>query len=176
MPDLPPPALGSAAQQVDRRFAAFAESVELVLVAAYDAILPLLSDELVPVAEICLGHHRQHAEALADLAGDAATGEPDPVLLEALTPQLAELGGPGSALRFAKDLEERMVATYVAALGRLEQPEVVALAATVAPVEASHAVMLAELFDGTSEDRFPTGAFEPTDPLLGFDPATTATS
>ncbi|MFP5321122.1 MAG: ferritin-like domain-containing protein [Acidimicrobiia bacterium] len=176
MPDLSPAHLGAVAQQVDGRFAAFAESVELVLVAVYEAILPLLSDELVPMAEICLGHHRQHAQAMAELAGEAATGEPDPVLLEALTPQIAELSGSGSALRFAKDLEERMGATYVSALGRLEQPEAVTLAATIAPVEASHAVTLADLVDGTTEDLFPTGAFAPTDPLLGFDPASTATS
>lgn len=176
MPDLSTPHLLALGQQVDGRFGAFAESVELALVAAYEAIIPLLSDELVPVAEICLGHHRQHARAMAELAGDVATGEPDPVLLEALAPQLAELAGSGSALRFAKDLEERVVATYVAAMGRLEQAEAFELTATITPVEASHAVMLAELVDGTTEDLFPTGAFEPADPLLGFDPASTATS
>lgn len=159
-----------AAAQVDadRSFLAFAAGVELVLVAAYEAVLELLPEDLVPVAEVHLGHHREHAEALAELAGGEAPDEADPAILAALAPAIEELTGAGSSLRFAKDLEERILATYVAAVATLQSADAIVLASSIVPVEAAHAVVLADLVEASLDETFPTGAFGPADPALGF--------
>jgi len=165
---VPPRPPASVAQAADRSFAASAAALEQVLVAAYEVVVGLLPDDLVPVAEVHLGHHRAHAEALAELAGDDRPGDPDPAVMAALAPVLEDLSGVGASLRLAKDLEERIVATYVAALATLESPEAIALAASIAPVESAHAVVLGDLVDLGLDAGFPTGAFEPTDPSLGL--------
>ena len=170
------PSPHSIAQVPDAGVAAVAESIELALVAAYEAIIPILSRELVPVAETHLSHHREHADSFAEVAGDAATGEADAAVLAAITPALEQLAGSGISLRFVKDLEERAVATYVAALATVDDTPTIALLATIAPVEASHAVTLADLVDAGLDASFPTGAFEATDPALGFGPTATAPS
>lgn len=171
-----PPTPRSLAQAPDADVAARAESIELVLVAAYEAVIAVLSEELVPVAETHLAHHRQHAEAFAEVAGDAATGEADPGLLAEITPALENLAGSGTSLRFLQDLEERVVATYVSAAGGVDDAPTITLLATITPVEASHAVALADLVDASLDASFPTGAFEPTDAALGFGPTATAPS
>lgn len=152
----------------DAPFLTFAAGVEQVLVAAYEAVIELLPEDLVPVAEVHLGHHRKHAAALAELAGDGTPGEPDPGTLAALAPAIEELSGAGGSLRFAKELEDRIVATYVAAMAGLETAEAVALVASIVPVEAAHAVALADLVEADLDATFPTGAFGAVDPALGF--------
>jgi len=159
-----------AQQRDDEALAAFAESLELVLVEVYGAAMPLLSEAITPVAQTFAGHHRDHAETFAELAGDAATGAPNPVLLEALAPVLDGLSGQGEALALARDLESQVVVTYTWAMTTIEDAPVVEGVATILPIEAAHAAALAEALGEGLEASFPSGAFESADLTFGLDP------
>lgn len=151
--------------------AAFAESIELVAVAAYEAGVPFLSDDLAPVLQTFAGHHAEHADAWAELAGDLATGEPNAALLEALTPAIEGFGSQNEVLRFARDLENQLSVTCGHLLSVLEEADAAATAASILPVESSHATALSyELREGI-EASFPFGAVEAADLFFGLDPA-----
>jgi hypothetical protein len=150
--------------------AARAESIELALVAAYDALLDLVGDEVRPILETNRAHHRDHARGFADLAGDAATGDPDAALVESLAPQLDALGGQGAALAFARELEDRVAATHAHAITVVDDRGVAQDLASVLAVEAAHAASLRRLLGEGATEWFPDGAFEPTDPARGFTP------
>lgn len=164
------PAAGAQASD-DAALAAFAESIELVAVAAYEAGADFLSDDLAPVLRTFAGHHTEHAEAWAELAGERATGEPNPALLEALTPAIDGFGTQNEVLRFARDLENQLSVTCGHLLTVLERSDAATAAATILPVESSHAAALSyELQEGLGAS-FPFGAVESADLLLGLDPA-----
>jgi rubrerythrin len=155
----------------DPALAAFAESVELVAVAAYEAGVELLSDDLVPVLQTFIGHHEEHAEIWAEVAGEAATGEPNAALLVALTPAIEAFDSQGDVLRFARDLENQLSVTCGYLLTVLQDADAVAAVATIHPVESSHAATLSyELAEGPAA-WFPFGALESADVALGLDPA-----
>lgn len=154
----------------DAVLAAFAESVELVAVAAYDARMDLMSDDLAPVLQTLSGHHAEHAEAWAAVAGDLATGEPNPTLLGALTETIEGFGSQNEVLRFARDLENQLSVTCGHLLSVLDDVDAAVTAATILPVESSHAAALSyELGEGL-EAAFPFGAVESTDLAFGLDP------
>lgn len=164
------PAAGAQASG-DASLAAFAESIELVAAAAYEAGADFLSDDLAPVLRTFAAHHAEHAEAWADLAGERATGEPNPALLEALTPTIEGFGSQNEVLRFARDLENQLSVTCGHLLTVLEGGDAATAAATILPVESSHATALSyELQEGL-EASFPFGAVESADLLFGLDPA-----
>lgn len=164
-----PPAAAQAGG--DAALAAFAESVELVAVAAYEAGVELLSEDLAPVLQTFAGHHEEHAEAYATVAGDAATGQPNPALLAALTPAIEGFGTQNEVLRFARDLENQLSVTCGHLLTLLEDPDAVAAVVTILPVESSHAATLSyELEEGPGA-WFPFGPLESADVALGLDPA-----
>lgn len=152
-------------------FAAFAVGVELALVAAYDSLLDRVGDEVAPLLETYRAHHREHAEVLAELAGSSAPPGPDPALVEGLTPRIDQISGQTDALVLARELEDRMAATYAHALTRLEDADAAGEVASVLSVEAAHGAALATLLEEALDARFPDGAFETTDLTRGFDPA-----
>lgn len=161
----------AAAQQLDGPgFAAFGESLELAVVEAYAGIGELLSSGLAAVAEGFVAHHREHAEAFAALAADRATGQANGALLEALTPQVEELGTQNAALLLAKNTENQVVATYVWALSQLADDAVASLVATILPAESAHAATLGQILGEGIEGTFPFGAFESADIANGLDP------
>ncbi len=164
------PAVG-AQELDDQTIAVFAESVELAAVEAYMAGAPLLSAEVLPVAELFLGHHREHAQAFASLAGDAATGEPNAALIEALTPTIEGLSDEAGVLAFAKDVENQAVATYAFALTALQSAEAASGTATILPVESQHAAALSLALGEGPDGWFPNGAFESASIEDGINPA-----
>lgn len=155
----------------DTDIAVFAESVELAAVAAYNAAAGVLSDEVKPVGQLFASHHQDHADAFAALAGDAATGEPNAALVQALTPTLEGLSDQAGALEFAFQVENEAVATYAFALGALQSVEAAQGTATILPIEAAHAASLAQALGKSLEDHFPFGAFESADIADGINPA-----
>lgn len=155
----------------DAAIAAFAESVELSLVAAYEAGVPFLSSELTPVAETFMGHHREHAEVFAELAGDEASGQPNTALMGALAPGIDSLAGTNDVLLFAKTLENQAVATYGYTLTAIEGTEVVTATASILPIESAHAAALSFALGEGPDAWFPFGAFESPDIANGLDPA-----
>ncbi len=56
----------------DQSIAGYAQSVELAAVAAYTAAAPVLSAATLPVAQLFMMHHTQHAAAFGSVAGSKA--------------------------------------------------------------------------------------------------------
>jgi len=152
-------------------FAGFAAGVELAVVAAYDSLLDRVGDEVAPLLETYRAHHREHAELLAELAGDSAPQDPDPAVVGSLAPRIADLSGQADSLVLARELEDRMAATYAHALTRLEDRGAAGEVATVLAAEAAHAATLGDVLEEGLDAGFPDGAFQTTDLTRGFDPA-----
>jgi hypothetical protein len=152
-------------------FAGFAAGVELALVTAYDSLLDRVGEEVGPLLETYRAHHREHAELLARAAGSSAPQEPDAAVVSSLEPRIADLAGQAAALVLARELEDRMAATYAHALTRLEDRAAAGEVASVLAVEAAHGAALGVLVEDGLDARFPDGAFETTDQGRGFDPA-----
>jgi len=154
----------------DEDLAAFAESIERFVVDVYEVGIDLVSEELAPLLQTFRGHHQEHADAWAELAGSAATGEANAVLLEALTPAIEGLSTQNEVLRFVRDLENQLSVTCGHLLTRLDDAAGVATTASILPIEASHAAELGyELQEGL-DAWFPHGSYEVADIALGFDP------
>lgn len=170
--------IGLAAAQGldDATIAGYAQGVELAAVAAYTAAAPVLSAGTLPVAQLFLSHHQQHADAFGAVAGDMATTEPNAKLIAALTPTLQGIKDEMGALEFAFVLENQAAYTYAAALTLLQDPAYAAATSTILPIEAQHAVVLGLALGKSVADVFPTDAFESaalgdgSDPLKGLDP------
>lgn len=161
----------------DQTIAGYAQSVELAAVAAYTAAAAVLSPDTLPVGQLFLSHHQQHADAFGAVAGDKAAKGPNAKLVAALTPTLQGLKDEKSALEFAFVLEGQAAYTYAAALTLLQDPAYAAATSTILPIEAQHQTVLGLALGKSVTDVFPTGAFESaalgdgTDPLAGLDPA-----
>ncbi|MCU1391787.1 MAG: hypothetical protein JWM34_215 [Ilumatobacteraceae bacterium] len=162
----------------DQTIAGYAQSVELAAVAVYTMAAPLLSADTLPVAQLFMSHHQQHADAFGSVAGDKKATAPNAKLVAAVGPTLAGLKTEADALGFAFTLEGQAAYTYAAALTLLQDPAYAAATATILPIEAQHQVVLGIALGKAVTDVFPTGAFESaslgdgTDPLKGLDPAT----
>ena len=168
----------------DQTIAGYAQSVELAAVKAYEMAAPALSKDVLPVGQLFLSHHQQHADAFGSVAGDKKVSEANPKLLAAVSPILAGIKDQEGALEFAFVLENQAAFTYAAALTLLQSADFAAATATILPIEAQHATVLGlalgKPFTMDNDGVFPTGAFESaalgdgTDPNKGLDPATFA--
>jgi hypothetical protein len=161
---------GGAQAGTGVQLAAFAESVELVAVTAYEAGVELLSEDLAPVLQTFRGHHKEHADVYATRAGDAATGQANPALLEALTPAIEDFGSQNDVLRFARDLENQLSVSWGHLLTVLQERELATATATILPVESSHAATLSYELEEGAQAWFPFGALESADLAFGLDP------
>jgi hypothetical protein len=167
----------SASGLDDQTIAGYAQSVELAAVAAYTAAAPMLSSGTLPVAQLFMTHHQQHADAFGAVAGAKAVSAPNKTLIAAVTPTLQAIKDEMGALEFAFTLEGQAAYTYAAALTLLQDPAYAAATATILPIEAQHQVVLGLALGKDVTAVFPTGAFESaslgdgTDPLKGLDPA-----
>jgi hypothetical protein len=162
----------------DASIAGYAQSVELAAVAVYTMAAPLLTPATLPVAQLFLSHHTDHAAAFGAVAGSHAATAPNAKLVAALGPSIAALKTEKDALEFAFVVEGQAAYTYAAALTLLQDPKYAAATATILPIEAQHQVVLGLALGKSVKDVFPTGAFESaalgdgSDPLKGLDPAT----
>lgn len=164
------PAAG-AQQRSDTDLVAFAQSIELAIVAAYEAGAELLDPEVLMVAQLFTQHHQEHADVLGDLAGDAGADRANQALLDTLAPAMKGISGQAAMVRFARDLENQAVATYAFLLTAMEGPEAPTGVATILPIESAHATTLGLALGESPADLFPSGAFESADIAQGLDPA-----
>jgi hypothetical protein len=161
----------------DQTIAGYAQGIELAAVAAYTAAAPVLSAGTLPVAQLFLKHHQEHADAFGSVAGSKKATGPNAKLMQALAPTLAGIKDEMAALEFAFVLEGQAAYTYAAALTLLQDPAYAAATSTILPIEAQHQVVLGLALGKSVADVFPTDAFESaalgdgTDPLAGLDPA-----
>lgn len=142
----------------DAGIAAFAESVELTAVAAYDAAAKsglVTTAAVLDAAVMFSGHHSEHAAAFGAAAGDAATGKLNQALLDALSPSLAAAMSENDVLKIAYDLENAAAATYLFALGALTSMAALQLTASILPVEAQHAVVLGQVIGADAATLLP---------------------
>lgn len=143
----------------DAGIAAFAESVELTAVAAYEAAAGsglVTTKAVLDAAVTFMGHHREHGAAFGAAAGDAATGALNQGLLDALSPALGAAMTENDVLEIAYDLENAAAATYLFALGALESVAALQLTASILPVEAQHAVVLGQAIGADAATLLPS--------------------
>jgi hypothetical protein len=156
-----------AQQSGDPEITAFAESVELALVEAYQAAAtsgkittPAVADAAGAFAE----HHQEHGAAFGAAAGSAATGRANPGLLDEVADQLEGAADENDVVEIAFGLESAAAATHLFALGALESPDALQATASILPVEAQHAVVLGVVLGKPATELFPT--FENQDRAL----------
>ena len=142
----------------DADLAAFAESVELAAVAAYEAAAErdLLDRPVLQVATMFAGHHEEHAGAFAGVAGDAASGEANQALLDEFAPMIEDAEDQAALLEIAKNLEEAAASTYFFSLGVLQDTENALAVATILPIESQHAVVLGQALEQDMEEFLPS--------------------
>ncbi len=151
----------------DTVIAGYAQSIELAAVAAYKAAAPKLSGDVLAVATLFAGHHQDHADAFGAVAGDDARPEANAKLVALVTPTLEAVGAAepsdeltAQILQFAKDVENQAAYTYAFALTALQDPAFASATATILPIEAQHATVIALALGEGPEAWFPTEAFE----------------
>lgn len=141
----------------DPATAGFVESVELALVESYGRIDPsLLAPDLAASVTAFTDHHRAHSAALAELASDAARGQPNPRLLDDIEARLDRADDERSVLEVVYSLETAVAATHLFALGVLEASRALELAASILPVESEHAVVFGTALERPLNEVAPT--------------------
>jgi hypothetical protein len=125
---------------------AFAQSLELALAQLYDAAAKSgkLGAEIAPIVVEFGGHHRQHAQAFAGMAGKAATGTANQTLLSKTTPMLEGAADEKAMLTVLLGLENAAAASYTQALGSIVGTNGAASVASIQPIEARHATVFAQ--------------------------------
>jgi hypothetical protein len=148
----------------------FAVGLELAASAAYDVAIStrLLDPETTELARTFGGHHRDHAAALAELAGrdEDEAGEPNIALVEALAPRIDDSQTADEVLAVLFEIEQGAAATYAEALGVLESTVTAGPAASILPVESQHATAIGSILELPVEEWMPAfqstaGAFDP---------------
>jgi len=161
---LSPAAAATAPKLTDEQIAAFAESLELAAVAAYQqAAAKLTTPAVVSAASTFAGHHAQHATAFAALSKGKATGKPNPRLLQTLSAEIHDAASENATIQIAYDMENAAASTYLYALGVLTDKAALELTASILPVESQHAVVLGQAL-GLAPFTLATGS---TDPYAG---------
>lgn len=112
--------------------------LENMAVAAYRAVLPLLTGAALNAGKAFLEHEREHADALTEAIRQLG-GAPNKPSRSYDFPRLA---GPRAALGFAADLESTAIAAYIDALPRLTSPDLRGTAAAIVTDEAEHLSVL----------------------------------
>jgi Ferritin-like domain len=146
--------------EADTSVLVFAQSLELAAVAAYDVALAsnLLEPGPAAVAGLFRSHHLEHAQAMAGAAGKAAKNTANKAILKKFGPVLQAAKSQADMLAAAFGLENAAAATYGQALGTLKATDSASLVASIQPVEARHATVLARVL-----------GLNPADYLLDFD-------
>jgi hypothetical protein len=155
----------------DDEIAAFAESIELVAVEAYQQAVSsgkVTTPALAAAAGTFAQHHREHATAFGAAGGAKALHTANATLLHVVSDQLRAAPDEKAAVKIAYDVENSTASTYMWALGILRQPDAAKLVASILPVEGQHAVVLGTAIGLPQEDVVP--AFETQDGK--FDPVT----
>jgi rubrerythrin len=114
--------------------------LELRAVAGYIASAAYLKGSALQIGKLFLEQEQAHADALATAITDA-DGTPNRAKSSYDIPTLRS---QSDALRFAIDLEQTAIASYIDALPKFSDASLRATAASIITVEAEHAAVLAE--------------------------------
>ncbi len=161
--------VASAKDLDDAAIAKFAASVEFAAVAAYEAAIASdkLSATVRKVAVTFQGHHREHGRAFNAITKETSE-KPNAKLLAELKPKLKGAANQNALLEIVYTIEEGAAATYLFALGALQDKSNAKATATILPVESQHAVVLAQILNKKLDDYMPSfqndkQALSPTD-------------
>lgn len=128
----------------DARYANAARTLELAMVAGYTRVVALLDPAAAASGDRILTHEQQHAAGLAAVVSDLG-GTPVAAKSAAAYEQilgLAALKSQSDALRFAGDLEQMAIYSYIAAVPRLTIGELRSTFTSIATAEAEHTSVL----------------------------------
>lgn len=161
--------VGAQSTPSEADIARFAASLEYAAVAAYQAAADTgkISRPVLDVATTFAGHHQDHGDAFASFVGEDVPA--NQTVLDTFGPQIAQAADEAALLEIAFGVENAAAATYLFALGVLENPDAVGAVASILPVEAQHAVVLGQALGKDLTDGGMVPSFETTDAAL--DPA-----
>jgi hypothetical protein len=133
-------------------------ALEHASVAAWAAIAGVLNEDARAHAEVIrrreIGHVKRISALVRELGGTPPEGRP----ASEYEPMFPELSDEAAALRFARDLEERLVRAYLDALRSLPEREQRRVAAEIAAEEAEDLAVVQLLSgDPASSKAFVTG-------------------
>jgi hypothetical protein len=130
--------------------------VELALVAAYELGDDLLEGATRRQSRLLLGHEREHAEVLTRTVQRLGGSPKRPRSREDYLSQFPAPKRPEDVLRFAVDLENKVIKAYGDSVGRLRFARHRQLAASIMAGEAEHtAVLLGLLEPGDAAAQLP---------------------
>jgi len=155
----------------DGDIATFAASIEYAAVAAYKAAAAsgkVKTPAVLQAATSFAGQHQQHGDAFK-AAGTNPNVVANKGVLEMVTPQLTAAKTENEVVALAYGLENTAAATYIFALGVLNNEKAYNAVAAVMPVEAQHAIALGFVLGKTLDDKTFMPSFETLDGHL--DPA-----
>lgn len=163
---LPIDALAAGAQQTtvakpdDQDIAAFAESIELGIIDAYNvaARTGKLSTPAITTLQLFSSHHAEHAKALGSAGGSKSKGKSNSALVGRASDQFTNAEDEKAVIKIAVDLENAAASTYLSALGGLQSSSALQLVASILPVESQHAMVLSQIIGTPLLDRFPAVA------------------
>lgn len=127
----------------------FAQTVELAVVELYGTMIDggKLPNSLSETARVFKGHHQDHADALAKLAGSDAPNTANAKLLAELNPKVAAASTAKDLAQIAYGVEDGAASTYLYALGVLQEWDVAGAASSILPVEAQHAIVWSQVIE-----------------------------
>jgi len=132
----------------------FLQSIELAASEAYNAMVETgkLAPAVAQTARQFTLNHTEHAKALAELAGGAATTVANPRLISELTPRIAAATTRDELATIAYELEESIAATYAATLGQFDAFQAAGEASRILPVDSQQAIVWSQvLYPDTNE-------------------------
>jgi hypothetical protein len=146
-----------AAGLTDADIAAFAATVEYTAVAAYGAAAKsgkVKTPAIGAAATLFAGHHKQHGDAFQGASGGkVAKDQTNKQLLTELSTQLGQAADEMAVVKLAYGVENAAAATYLFALGALQDAGAQKLSATILPVEAGHAAVLGNVLYGADPSK-----------------------
>jgi len=165
----------------DATIVAFFASLEFALAETYQTILDsgTLTTSARKTARTFQAHHIDHGRAVNDIiappsaaaSGSAptitTTEKPNAKVVDFYDAKLKAATGEKELLDVAYSMEEAAAATYLSALGLLQDQSDAELAATILPVESQHAVVLGEALNKPVTDYMPPFQND----LLALDPS-----
>jgi bacterioferritin (cytochrome b1) len=147
--------------EVDSRLMNRILGLELAGIAAYREGLPLLRGTALASARRFLSQEREHAAFLRRRISELGGTPNVPKTAAEYRRSFPALRDQADVLRFAVDLENRIVRTYVEFIPKMSSPELRALAGSIVATEAEHiSVLLGERHVPQIPSAFVTGTAE----------------
>jgi hypothetical protein len=161
-----PPAKPQAADLV---VMAFANSIELALVALYTQALATqkLGADNAKFVTRFQAHHRDHAQSFAATGGKAITNITNQSLVSAYSGRIQSASSEQAVMQVLLELETAMASSYGAALANIVATDPAYLVASILPTESRHAAVFGQKLGAPTSTYLPS--FEST--AAAFTPA-----